>query len=364
MNLNVIRYKTNLLRHFTVVFLFVLLSLPLFAQEKGDSVFMFRFLTGKNEFYAPGMNNGPELTRMFDCVDRYKDQILNHEVWVHVNGYCSSQKSKTENLSIAKIRSNRVKSELITRKGLREDCFVTRNHSGEGNGVTVSIVVPMEVIEEVQKEEEKIPPVSEEPQDDVPVIPPETEVSEVDEMPESSFDDDMKPSREKVDSDFLLKTNLLGYAILLPNLEAEWMFTKRWSVALEAQRAWWVNRSSHKVYRVATIIPEFRYWPIERAKWHGMYVGIFGGAGLYDLDRDRQHKGHEGSGGMAGVSAGYMWPVSKHLSLEAGLGVGYMRLHDKVYLPADGHFLYQYTKKINYFGPLRLKLSLVWRIPK
>ena len=66
---------------------------------------------------------------------------------------------------------------------------------------------------------------------------------------------------------------------------------------------------------------------------------------------------------MAGISAGYMWPISKHLSLDAGIGVGYMIARDKVYEPHDGHFLYQMTKNINYFGPLRAKLSLVWRIP-
>ncbi|MDE6582227.1 MAG: DUF3575 domain-containing protein, partial [Duncaniella sp.] len=163
------------------------------------------------------------------------------------------------------------------------------------------------------------------------------------------------------DSRFALKTNLLGYAILMPNLELEWMFADRWSVALEAQGAWYSKSSPRKVYRIATIIPEFRYWVIDRARWHGMYVGLFGGAGMYDLSNNR--KGHEGEGFMAGLSVGYMWPIGKHLSLDAGIGVGYMRLRDKVYAPADGHFLYQYTKNIDYVGPLRLKLSLVWRIP-
>ena len=92
-----------------------------------------------------------------------------------------------------------------------------------------------------------------------------------------------------------------------------------------------------------------------------MYVGAFVGTGKYDLSNTT--KGHEGEGIMAGASVGYMWPISKHLSLDAGLGLGYMRLRDKEYIPTDGHFLYQFTRNINYVGPLRLKLSLVWRIP-
>lgn len=158
-----------------------------------------------------------------------------------------------------------------------------------------------------------------------------------------------------------LKTNLLYYAILMPNVEAEWMFAKRWSAALEVQGAWYSKENPHKVYRVATVMPEVRYWPIERSQWHGLSVGVFGGAGLYDLCNGK--RGHRGESGLVGVSVGYIWPISKHLSMEGSLGIGYAHLRDKEYQPKDGHYLYQLTRNINYFGPLRAKLSLVWRIP-
>lgn len=171
-----------------------------------------------------------------------------------------------------------------------------------------------------------------------------------------------QPEKVIVGNRVALKTNLLGYAVLMPNLELEWMCAKRWSVALEVQSAWYSKTTpeKHKVYRLATLTPEVRYWPIERKRWHGMYVGLFGGIGMYDLSKGK--KGHEGEGFMTGISAGYMWPISKHLSLDAGIGIGYMRARDKVYVPLDGHYLYQLTKNINYVGPLRLKLSLVWRL--
>lgn len=164
------------------------------------------------------------------------------------------------------------------------------------------------------------------------------------------------------DSNFALKTNLLYYLALMPNIQIEWLVKERWSVALEADCAWYSKTPPHKVYKVGYITAEARFWPIVRSRWHGMYVGIFGGPGLYDLSKGKN--GHEGEGGMVGISAGYMWPISKHLSLEAGIGAGYLRVRDKEYAPLDGHYLYQQTKNINYFGPLSLKLSLVWRIPK
>ncbi|MDE6485320.1 MAG: DUF3575 domain-containing protein [Duncaniella sp.] len=357
----------NTLRQLTVLFMLLILASPVSAQEESDSVFTFRFFPGKNEFYAPGLNNGAELARLFECVDRYKNLIKDHKIMLYVNGYSNAKVSDAKNLRIARTRSLRVKSELITLRGLTENCFITRNHVGEGDFVTVRFFVPKDSIVPAAPAEavdEVFPPAKEpeEVKQEDSDADSHSEVS-VPEQPEA-----VTPMAEPVenityirkDSRFALKTNLLDYAILMPNIELEWMFVDRWSVALEAQGAWYSKSSPRKVYRVATLIPEFRYWVIDRARWHGMYVGVFGGVGMYDLSNST--KGHEGEGGMAGLSVGYMWPIGKHFSLDAGIGVGYMRLRDKVYTPADGHFLYQYTKNIDYVGPLRLKLSLVWRI--
>lgn len=183
-------------------------------------------------------------------------------------------------------------------------------------------------------------------------------------FPLSAQDNVKIPTTEnsaKTDSRFALKTNLLGIPILDPNVEFEWMFVDRWSLALEWQGAWYAKDYPHKVYRISTVIPEARFWAIYKERWHGMYVGLFGGAGRYDLCNGK--KGHKGELAMGGLSVGYMWPLNPDISLDTSIGLGYMRTQDKIYTPFDGHFLYQYTKRINYFGPLRLKVSLVWRIP-
>lgn len=323
-------------------------------------------------FYVPVMNNGEQLDKLFDFVEQYKDKISGREVGVRVDGYYISTGSKAEEYGTARTRSNRVKSELIVRKGLKEDNFVTRNQGGSGNYVTVRL---FDIINEkilspsVPVAESPGQPVAAEdtarieavPETAPVVVPVEAEVVEVEQPATAPVETPAEEPRQKADSPFALKTNLLDYAILMPNIEAEWMFSHHWSVALEWQGAWYAKNNPRKVYRVSTVIPEVRYWVIDRARWHGMYVGVFAGGARYDLSNDS--KGHEGEGVLAGASVGYMWPIGKHLSLDAGIGLGYMRLRDKKYLPEDGHFLYQYTKNINYFGPLRLKLSLVWRIP-
>lgn len=158
---------------------------------------------------------------------------------------------------------------------------------------------------------------------------------------------------------FALKTNLLYYPILMPNVELEWLIKPKWSVALEANVAWWKNDPKHKYYQILMISPEVRYHINPKASWHGMYVGLFTGGGKYDLENGKN--GYRGEGAFVGASFGYMWPVSRCISLEAGIGLGYLYTRHKEYAPFDGHYLYQRTKTLNYFGPLKLKFSFVWR---
>lgn len=158
---------------------------------------------------------------------------------------------------------------------------------------------------------------------------------------------------------FALKTNLLYYIALMPNLELEWRINQSWSLLLDADVAWYSKDSAHKYYQLALIDTEARYWLPRGTVWHGMYVGAFAGGSWYDLENGR--KGYQGNAGLGGLSFGYMWPVTRTLSLEAGLGVGYMYTRYKEYVPFDGHYLYQRTKALNYVGPLKLKFSLVWR---
>lgn len=158
---------------------------------------------------------------------------------------------------------------------------------------------------------------------------------------------------------FALKTNMLYYAALMPNLELEWLCHDKWSVSLEGNVAWWGDDPKNKSYRLAVIDAEVRRWIKPRAPWHGMFVGAFVGGGWYDLENGGL--GYYGEGAMAGLSFGYMWPVGRNLSLSAEVGAGYMYTRFKEYEPFEGHYLYERTKSLNYFGPLMLKFSIAWR---
>lgn len=191
-------------------------------------------------------------------------------------------------------------------------------------------------------------------------------LDKTEEPDETAENDEVGPSETKDDGVevdctediFALKTNLLYYAALMPNIELEWRINNRWSAAIEGDVAWYGG--GLRKYRLAIVTPEVRYRVLPRdAWWHGMYVGLFVGPGIYDLENGGN--GYRGEGIMTGISLGYLWPIGKRLSLEAGIGAGYIYTRYKEYRPLDGHFLYQRTKDLNYFGPLRLRLSIVWR---
>ena len=157
-----------------------------------------------------------------------------------------------------------------------------------------------------------------------------------------------------------IKSNLLYDATLMPSLEFEYRFNERWSANIEGNMAWWHNDGKHKYYQLATIRPEGRYWFKPQGERRGHYVGVFVGGGWYDLENG--NKGYKGEGFMTGISYGYMFPVGKYFAFEAGIGVGYLRTWYEEYLPIDGHYVYQQSNRLNYFGPLKLKFALVWNI--
>lgn len=139
---------------FLTLFLWLMtVTFPVIAQQKSDTIYTFRFVPQKDMFYISWSDNSEELNRLFRFVDRHKSEILEGKIPVYVCGYCNSLESRKENLKTAAIRSNRVKSELIIKKDLTEECFVTHNYVTNGDFVTVRMEVPVVQQEAVDEEE-------------------------------------------------------------------------------------------------------------------------------------------------------------------------------------------------------------------
>ena len=139
---------------FLTLFLWLMtVTFPVIAQQKSDTIYTFRFVPQKDMFYVPWSGNDSELVRLFEFVDSRKSEILEGKMHIYVCGYCNSMGSSKENLTMAAIRSNRVKSELIIKKDLTEECFVTHNYVTNGDFVTVRMEIPIVQQEAVDEEE-------------------------------------------------------------------------------------------------------------------------------------------------------------------------------------------------------------------
>ncbi len=127
---------------FLTLFLWLMtVTFPVIAQQKADTTYTFRFVPQKDMFYVPWNGNDTELARLLECIESNKTTILDGKLPLYVDDYCNSRGSEAENLATAKIRANRVKSELITRADIKEENFITRNHATEGDFVTVRLTV-------------------------------------------------------------------------------------------------------------------------------------------------------------------------------------------------------------------------------
>ena len=136
-------------RRITFLTLFLWLAsaaFPAFAQQITDTVYTFRFVPQKDMFYVPWNGNDTELARLLECIENNKTTILDGKLPLLVDGYCNSLGSEAENLATAKIRANRVKSELIIRTEIKEENFITRNHATEGDFVTVRLTLSVKEI--------------------------------------------------------------------------------------------------------------------------------------------------------------------------------------------------------------------------
>lgn len=159
-------------------------------------------------------------------------------------------------------------------------------------------------------------------------------------------------------SKFRVKSNLLYDVMLAPSVEIEYIINNRWSAAAETSIAWWHNNNKPWFYQIATLIPELRYRLDAQREGHYHTIGVFGGAGWYDLENKKT--GYQGELWMAGLSYSYSFPINNLLAFEAGAGIGFMSAKYEEYLPIDGHFAYQQTSRTNFWGPLRLKFALVF----
>ena len=353
--------------------LLTLLLLPAMAQQKADTTYTFRFVPQKDMFYVPWNGNDMELARLLECIESNKADILDGKLPLYVDGYCNSLNGEKENLAIAKIRSNRVKSELITRAGIKEESFITRNHPAEGDFVTVRLTVPAEettvsdVEAEAQRKAEAERLATEKRAEQERLAEEQRKAEEARLAAEKAEAEKAAqqntladtPSETKITNDYhlSLRANLLRWATLTPDLGVEWRICPSWGIAVNGSWTSWTWSDKDRRYALWEVAPEVRYYMGEKKAW---YLGAMFKAGQFNYKLSETGKQGDLMGG--GITAGYQLRLNKALALDFNLGLGYLNADFEKYEVIDGVRVRCGNETKNWCGPINAGVTLVWKL--
>ena len=169
-----------------------------------------------------------------------------------------------------------------------------------------------------------------------------------------------------VASYFALKSNLLYDALLVPNLSLEASIGSGWTLGAGGMLAWWSKDAKHRYWRIYGGDLEIRkyFGTLSKSKpLQGHHLGIYGDFLTYDFEFGA--KGYQSKATYAaGIKYGYSHPIANRLNLDFALGIGYLHSNYKTYVPRDGCYVYQETKKRKWLGPTQAEISLVWLLGK
>lgn len=203
--------------------------------------------------------------------------------------------------------------------------------------------------------------------DTVAVVIPETVVEPVAPVTEVVVSEPVRGNSKVM---LAIKTDLVQWAGLTsdfdglhavtPNLALELFFAKRWSVeAGYSYSNWNAFTQDTELWAVSRGWVEPRFW-LRNNKFSGFYLGLYGQLGSYDTQG--LMAGHTGTFYDAGLSLGYLQPLSKHWFLELGIRGGYRSTDGVLYdIEPENHYYYNKAENTSKFAP-QVRFNLVYRI--
>ena len=359
---------------FLTLFLWLMtVTFPVIAQQKADTTYTFRFVPQKDMFYVPWNGNDTELARLLECIENNKTTILDGKLPLLVDGYCNSLGGEAENLATAKIRANRVKSELITRAKIKEENFITHNHATGGDFVIVRLTVLVKetavtdaeaearrkaeaerLAAEKRAEQERLA----EEQRKAEEARLAAEKAEAEKAAQQNTLADT-PSETKITTDYhlSLRANLLRWATLTPDLGLEWRICPSWGIAVNGSWTSWSWSDKDRRYALWEVAPEVRYYMGEKKAW---YLGAMFKAGQFNYKLSETGKQGDLMGG--GITAGYKLRLNKALDLDFNLGLGYLNADFEKYEVIDGVRVRRGNETKDWWGPINAGVTLVWKL--
>ena len=359
---------------FLTLFLWLMtVTFPVIAQQKTDTTYTFRFVPQKDMFYVPWNGNDTELARLLECIENSKATIFDGKLPLLVDGYCNSLGGEAENLATAKIRANRVKSELITRAKIKEENFITHNHATGGDFVIVRLTVPAKETAVMDAEAEARRRAEAERLETEKRAEQERRAEEQRKAEEARLAAEKAEAEKtalqnalagtlsdiKITNDYhlSLRANLLRWATLTPDLGLEWRICPSWGIAVNGSWTSWSWSDKDRRYALWEVAPEIRYYMGEKKAW---YLGAMFKAGQFNYKLSETGKQGDLMGG--GITAGYVLRLNNALSMDFSLGLGYIHADYDRYEVIDGVRVRRGSGIKNWWGPVSAGVTLVWNI--
>ncbi len=172
-----------------------------------------------------------------------------------------------------------------------------------------------------------------------------------------------------------VKTNLLLWGVVAPNVEVEIPLgnKNRWSLEAEFFHPWFIWSKNAHASQFLNLGVELRYW-LGKRQYHrwldGWHVGVAVAAGLYDWEW-KKHEGYHGEYINTYINLGYQHRWGKHWAIDAGIGVGVIPSKYRHYLGSstypdrhleeqDYHLMYHDSDHFVFPGPTHINVSIVY----
>lgn len=361
---NFVKFNHIMLKRIVCISLAVLSALSLAAQDNmgeaasADSLYEFRFQSGNDQFFGVFKENEAQLKALFGFVDSHRPAIEAGTMPLYVDGYCRSMETDEENLRTAKIRASRVKSELIVRKRLTENCFVTKTHASDGEFVTVRIIIPTHDVlpaGKVAAAEREEMPVTETNSDNEGTALPENAETAVVTAPDATAVP--APCGGNDIPKLALRANLLRWATLTPDLGVEWRINRNIGILVNCTWTSWSWDNKNRRYALWRVSPEVRYYI---GKEKRAYLGAMYRFGEFNYKLG--DTGRQGDLQGGGITGGWQLPVGKRLAIDFSLGLGYIRTDYDKYVVIDGVRVRQGSESKNWWGPVSAGVTLMWKL--
>lgn len=380
-----------------IVFILILLSCvqPIIAQEKTDTTYLFRFVADKDMFYSPWNGNGEQLARLLKCVGENRSAIESGQMYLLVTSYDTDGNAGQPATEVAKVRRNRVKSELIMRGKIKEAHFVTDKSLSEawtdamGNKLRNVVVVTLPASvgkvaeiagteaaakveaynEEVSGEAERGRIAAEKARiqagearmkaEEARIAGEKAEAERKATEAEHTDAEETTPKIQKEPEQYrlALRANLLRWATLTPELGLEWRINSSWGIVANGSWTSWSWNGKDRRYALWEVMPEVRYYIGEKKAG---YVGAMFKAGQFNYKLSETGKQGDLIGG--GITGGYQLKLNRALSMDFNLGLGYLNADYEKYKVIDGVRVRQGKESKDWWGPVSAGVTLVWTI--